>query len=77
MVIGSVTLVRAWDRDTGAKIMIDGKELARADYEEHGSDGLALLETIHRRLAEMAGVEPRVLDVEDEDFERAGVDHVE
>jgi hypothetical protein len=71
MKIKTVRLIHAHDRDIGSKLLINGEEVARCSYDEHGSAGQDLLEQIHRKLAGLAGKPAEIDEVSDEDFEDA------
>ena len=68
MKIETVKLLRAFDRDTGAALLLNGKVIAETNYDEHGSGGEHMLEGILDRLAKMAGVYPDQDEVDDDEF---------
>lgn len=57
------TLARAYDRDTGNRYLIDGSEVGRSNYEEHGSDGMSLADDLFGSIARAIGAEVEVKDV--------------
>lgn len=57
------TLVRAYDRDTGNRYLIDGREVGRSNYEEHGSDGMSLADDLFTGIARAMSANVEVKDV--------------
>lgn len=47
------------DRDHGDVYFVDGVEVGRANYEEHGSDGMEIAEDLFMRIAKAVGAEFR------------------
>jgi hypothetical protein len=69
MEIQSVVL-RGWNRDEGYRLLVNGQEIAHANYEEDGSGAIGMLERIHDGLARLAGIYPVTEDgIEDEEDE--------
>lgn len=69
--ITSVKMIRACDRDTGAKLLVNGVEVARVNFDEHGGEGEAVLEQVLNGLARLANVYPATDEVADGDFDAA------
>lgn len=61
------TLARAYDRDTGNRYLIDGREVGRSNYEEHGSDGMSLADDLFTSIARAIGGTVEVTDVPNHD----------
>lgn len=59
------TLARAYDRDTGNRYLIDGVEVGRSNYEEHGSDGMSLADDLFTTIARAMSATVEVKDVPD------------
>lgn len=57
------TLARAYDRDAGNRYLIDGREVGRSNYEEHGSDGMSLADDLFTSVARAMGAAVEVKDV--------------
>ena len=57
------TLQRAYDRDDGHRYYVGEREVARSNYEEHGSDGMSLADDIFTSIARAIGAELEVKDV--------------
>lgn len=66
---GSVQLVNAHDRDVGSKLLLDGEEIGRADYDSHGSAGLELLVSMARNIARVTGRPLEMVEVDDDAFD--------
>ena len=57
------TLARAYDRDDGNRYLIDGREVGRSNYEEHGSDGMSLADDLFTSVARAVSAAVEVKDV--------------
>lgn len=68
--IESVKLVRAFDRDTGAALLVNGVPVAAVNYDEHGSAGDDILAEVLSGLAQLANVFPETDEVSDDEFIR-------
>lgn len=68
MKIESIKLVHAYDRDTGSALLVNGRVIALCNYDDHGSAGSELLESIMENLAAMAGVRPEQDEIDDDEF---------
>lgn len=66
--IESVKLMRAFDRDTGARLLVNGREVASINFDEHGSEGADVLDQVLAGLAAIAGVQPEEEEVSDAEF---------
>lgn len=66
---GTVQLINAYDRDVGSKILLDGEEVGRADYDSHGSAGLELLVSVGRNIARVTRRPLEMVEVEDDAFD--------
>lgn len=66
--VQSVKLVRAWDRDTGAALLLNGEIVATVDYDEDGSAGEEVLLKVMRNIAKMANVFPQEGEIDDDAF---------
>lgn len=66
---GSVRLINAHDRDVGSRLLLDGEEIGRADYDNHGSAGLELLEGLARNIARVTGLPLEMEEVADDAFD--------
>lgn len=74
MKIETVKLVRAFDRDVGSKLMVNGVEIASVNYDDHGDAGAEVLYAMHQGLARLAGVSAEIADVDDPEFETPSPD---
>lgn len=75
MEIKSVKLINAFDRDTGSKLLVNGKAIAAVNYDEHGSAGVGVLEDVLNGLAKMAGIYPETDELPDDEFDDVGEDN--
>jgi hypothetical protein len=74
MKIETVKLVRAFDRDVGSRLLVNGVEIASANYDDHGDAGAEVLYAMHQGLARLAGVSAEIADVDDPEFEAPSPD---
>lgn len=66
---GSLTLLNAHDQDIGSKLLLDGEEIGRADYDSHGSAGLELLVSLARSIARVTGRPLEMVEVDNDAFD--------
>lgn len=66
--IREVKLVRAYDRDVGSSIFVNGEEFLHVNYDEHGSAGESLLEEVAKKLAGLADVALVEDELDDDEF---------
>lgn len=63
-----VKLIRAFDRETGAALIANGMVMATVNYDEHGSAGERILQTVGESLADLLNVKFIEDEVDDEEF---------
>jgi hypothetical protein len=66
---GSLTLLNAHDRDVGSKLLLDGEEIGRADYDRHGRAGLDLLVSMAHNIARVTGRPFEMVEVDNDAFD--------
>jgi hypothetical protein len=66
---GSLTLINAHDQDIGSKLLLDGEEIGRSDYDSHGSAGLELLVSLARNIARVTGRPLEMVEVDNDAFD--------
>lgn len=64
MKIDSLKLIHAFDRDDGSRLCVNGTEIGSVNYDEHGSAGSELFETIAKNLSDLLDLKLEVDEVE-------------
>ncbi len=71
MQIKSLKILRAYDRDTGAALFVNGEVVTTVNYDEHGSDGERVLVAVAEGLSKLSGLRVEEDEVPDEEFRAA------
>ncbi|WP_395443543.1 hypothetical protein [Caulobacter sp. UC70_42] len=58
---------RAFDRDTGNRYYVNGRDVGYSNYEEHGSDGMSLADDLFASIARAVGADLKIEDVPNHD----------
>lgn len=68
MQISSLKLVRAYDRDVGAALVINDEVICTVNYDEHGSSGEDVLKSVLEGLSDLTGLKVEEDEMDDEEY---------
>lgn len=68
MEISSLKLVRAYDRDVGAALVINGHVVCTVNYDEHGSSGEDVLKSVLEGFSDLTGLKVEEDEMDDEEY---------